>query len=148
MNFFEFNRKFQQINPDRLVQDAVLSTGDKAVLLNQEQLYKFSEDSEGKKLRPYANDEYANYKHSLNPFVGKGNPDLRLTGAFYDAFYVEVNSKTIKFDSTDAKTGKIEKKYKSKIFGLNKMNMAYFANQHVIPKIREEISLLTGLGKK
>lgn len=148
MTFLEFNSKFQRLNPDRLVKDAVLLTGDKAILLNQEQLYKFSEDSDGKKLKPYRSDEYANYKNSLNPFLGKGQPDLKLTGSFYDKAYVEVNSTTIKFDSTDTKTVQLERKYGSKIFGLNKMNLAYFANQHVIPKIREEISLLTGLGKK
>lgn len=148
MNFFEFNNKFQRLNTDRLVQDAVLLTGDKAILLNQEQLYKFSEDSEGRALKPYASGDYANYKQSLNPFLSLGQPDLRQTGAFYDAEYVEVNSKTITFGSTDEKTPSLERKYGSKIFGLTKYNMAYFANQHVIPKIREEISLFTGLGVK
>lgn len=148
MNFFQFNDKLQKLNPDRLIQDAVLLTGNKAIELNQQQLYQFSEDSEGRALKPYRRGDYAEYKASLNPFLGLGKPDLRETGAFYDAAYVEVNSKTIKFDSTDPKTEKLEKKYGSKIFGLNKNNLAFFANQHVIPKIREEISLVTGLKRK
>jgi len=144
MNFFQFNNAFQKVNADRVIQDSVLLTGDKAILLNQEQLYRLSQDSDGRQLKPYSSGDYAEYKHSINPFLSTGQPDLRETGAFYDAFQVEVNSKTIKFDSTDGKTAKLERKYSSKIFGLNKYNMAYFANQHVIPKIREELRVLTG----
>jgi len=144
MTFFEFNNKFQTVNPDRVVQDAVLLTGDKAILLNHQQLYEFSEDSEQRPLKQYASGSYAEYKAQLNPFLGLGRPDLRDTGAFYDAFEVEVNSRTITFDSTDPKSASLERKYGSKIFGLNKDNLAFFANQHVLPKVREELTLITG----
>lgn len=145
MNFFQFNEKFQKVNPDRVIMDAVLLMGNKAIELNQQQLYQYSEDSEGKPLKEYASGEYAIYKDRLNPYLGLGKSDLRETGEFYNSAYVEVDMKTIKFDSTDIKTDSLERKYGSKIFGLNKMNMAYFANQYVIPKVREEIKLLTGI---
>jgi len=59
MNFFQFNNAFQKVNADRVISDSVLLTGDKAILLNQEQLYRLSQDSDGRQLKPYASGDYA-----------------------------------------------------------------------------------------
>lgn len=143
-SFIQFNELFQKINPSELIKDAVLFTGDKAIELNQEQLYVQSEDSEGNKLKSYADENYANYKQTLNPFLPLGSPDLKETGSFYDKTYAEVTGETITINSTDFKNDSLVKKY-GKIHGLNKENLIIYGNDYVRPLILENISLATGL---
>lgn len=144
-SFISFNEKFQKIKPNELVKDAVLMTGDKAIEINQSQLYDQSEDRKQRKLQDYSDADYARYKQTLNPLLALGSPDLKETGAFYDAFYAEVSGQKITLNSTDFKTDRLVKKYGEDIFGLNPDNLVFYARNYVKPKILTDISLATGL---
>lgn len=144
-SFIAFNEKFQKIKPDELIKDAVLMTGGDAIQLNQDQLYEKSEDSKGRKLREYQDGDYAREKQTLNPFLALGQPDFKLTGDFYNDFYAEVNTKTLKISSDNFKTDDLIRRDGEDIFGLNKDNLIIYGNNYVRPKILTEISLATGL---
>lgn len=52
---------------------------------------------------PYRSPTYARYKNMLNPLAGIGNPDLRLTGAYWDSITATVQNKTIQMLALDSK---------------------------------------------
>lgn len=87
------------------------------ISLNQDQLL-LGRDSKNNEISPeYAQDEYKAYKISLNP-AGEGNVDLRNTGVFYNGFWLKVDGDKFTLYSSDAKTGRLVKKYGGDIFGL------------------------------
>lgn len=52
---------------------------------------------------PYRSREYANYKNRLNPVAGIGNPDLRLTGDYWDSITANIGKNTIQMVALDHK---------------------------------------------
>lgn len=83
--------------------------------LNTGQLLK-GVDSDFLPIHPaYRSQWYAAYKLSLNPL---GVVDLRLTGAFYDGFFIEADKFPVTFSSHDSKAPLLAEKYGSAIFGL------------------------------
>lgn len=67
---------------------------------------------------PYQSLEYAIEKHSMNPLPGEGNPDLHLTGAYYDGISTEVDDQKIKVYSTDEKGPELDLIYPDSLAGL------------------------------
>jgi len=59
---------------------------------------------------------YAEMKHEMNPLPGIGIVDLKLTGAFHDAFYFD--KEKLEVYSADSKTDDLMKRYGRYIFKL------------------------------
>lgn len=79
--------------------------------------------STGAKLRPeYSTTTYAKYKKSIGS-KSSPTPDLKLTGAFHEAFYVKPENGKIKFGSNDSKEGKLQQDYGDDIFGVTTDNL-------------------------
>lgn len=71
-------------------------------------------DADGKKIgdrKPYKSEKYAQFKTQLNPLPGKGNPDLKLKGDFYEGIKVEVQGQDLIAEGTDFKTSILESRY-------------------------------------
>jgi len=85
----------------------------------------------------YRSEGYAEFKESINPKPGKGNPDLFVTGEFYNGLFVSFNKAAYTFTvaNRDEKAPKLERKYGEKIYGLNKENKGYFATEILKPKL-------------
>lgn len=97
--------------------DSLYDTKDQYLAIQKDQLYT-GVDSRGSHLLTYKNKYYARKKNEMNPIPGYGNPDLRLTGAFYNAMKADVNSEGLTVYSTDQKAGMLEAKYGKSIFTL------------------------------
>lgn len=104
------------------VADSLNETSKQWIALNDAQMTA-GLTSENKKIGKYRSKEYADYKFQLNPFAGKGNVDLRLTGAFYRAKYVIIQGNKLISGSKDPKNDDLEDAYGEKIHGLNPANM-------------------------
>ena len=85
-------------------------------------------DADGQKIgnrKPYKTPLYAEFKNQLNPLPGRGNPDLRLRGDFYEGIKVEVRGDQLIAEGTDFKTQFLENRY-GNVVGFN-------------PEVRERI---------
>lgn len=88
----------------------------------------------------YRNPAYARKKNALNAKPGLGNPDLKLTGAFYRGITAVVSGGKIKINSTDSKTDSLKAKYdKDKMFGLYPEEMNDFIQNRLRPVFRKNI---------
>lgn len=106
------------------------------------------EDTTGHFISPgYKRQTYAEMKESMNPKPGLGNPDLFLTGEFYNSLQFNINKSQMTFtvNSKDDKATKLEKKYGEKIYGLNSENKGYFSNEILRPKIVSELRKAIGV---
>ena len=86
---------------------------------------------------PYAFDEYAEFKQTLNRKPPKGVPDLKFEGDFYSGFFIEPKQDTAWIDSRDEKTPRLERKYDN-IFGIAPENRDEFI-QIIAPDIIEKV---------
>jgi len=78
------------------------------------------ERSDGTKISPrYADSGYAAFKNARNPRAGKGTPDLKDTGDFYQGIKVRVTRQSIITSGTDEKTDALQFKYGDEIIGIN-----------------------------
>lgn len=68
---------------------------------------------------PYQSESYAEFKKTLNP---AGVVDLKLTGAFWEGFFMKADKFPITFGSTDEKTPELVEKYGEDIFGVYDKN--------------------------
>lgn len=106
------------------------------VELNQSQLLRGKTSKDGQ-VGTYVLEDYADLKYFMNPLAGHGNVDLKLTGAFYDGFFITVDNSYFTFDSKDGKTYASEsgeglglsltEKYGNDIFGLTVQNKIKYA---------------------
>jgi hypothetical protein len=113
--------------------------------LNAVQLLQ-GQSAKGKNLKSYANEEYAAYKNRLNPLPGYGNPDLRLTGAFYQGIRAEFSGGRLQITSTDSKTTDLQKKYGDEnMFGLSEKFRNEHVKENIEPVFKKEIEATTGL---
>jgi hypothetical protein len=95
----------------------IIKENEQAIIeLNQNQLLLDGKDSKGKKLPEYQSKRYKEQKRLINP---AGVTDLRLTGQFYDAFFIDTSKLPIVIDSSDSKRNDLVKKYGKDIFGLD-----------------------------
>ncbi len=78
--------------------------------LNRSQLLE-GINEEGQRIgytNPYKSLDYAIYKNELNPLAGEGNPDLRLTGDYWDSIDATIKNKEIYMIAKDEKAPKLE----------------------------------------
>jgi hypothetical protein len=96
--------------------------------------------SSGGTFRKYQSNAYARKKNAINPLPGLGNPDLKLTGAFYGGIVATVESGKLKIKSNDSKALDLEAKYgKQKIYGLQPEEMLDFVQNKVRPSFKQHI---------
>jgi hypothetical protein len=92
----------------------------------------------GGTFRKYRNAAYAKKKNLLNPLAGYNNPDLKLTGKFYDGIFAKVNNGILSVGSTDSKSQLLESEYKN-VFGLNPQEMEDFIYGRIKPSLIKNI---------
>jgi hypothetical protein len=92
-----------------LAEQTTQDTAEQLLDWNKKQLYQ-GRSAEGDAMEPYKWESYAEQKHNMNPLPGFGFPDYKLTGAFYEAFKIEVTDGVAHVFSTDSKAEKLEKR--------------------------------------
>jgi len=127
--------KLQSVTDD-VIDEGLLKVVDKnkseAIDMNTSQLFS-GKDSQGQAFGQYHSQSYAAFKLSLNP---AGVVDFKLTGAFYDGFYLRTDKFPITFDSTDEKTDKLKQLGGENIFGLDQENLEKF-RQEIKPDVQD-----------
>jgi len=122
-----------------------------AIELNQAQMLKGLKRT-GQGIGTYSTSplgqQYAEFKSSLNPEAGKGNVDLKLTGAFYKAMKMKIAGENIDIDSTDKKSKALTGKYGEDVFGLTKNNWQIWLDEVFMPDFMLEMNKATGLTVK
>ena len=126
MTLSAFQTKLSQLDVEKAAIDAVSATTETIADLNAEQMFKGLR-ADGSEITPGYSELTKEIKRA------KGQPIDRVTlfqtGAFYRGLYASVTGLNIVIGSTDAKSGKLERKYskaKGSIFGLSgKYNAEY-----------------------
>jgi hypothetical protein len=145
MTFTELNQTINRFDADKVVEDVYEETKEPLADLNAVQLLQ-GLSAKGKNLKSYANDEYAALKNRMNPLPGYGNPDLRLTGAFYRGIYSSIQGGSLSITSSDSKTADLEKKYgELNMFGLSEKYRIEHVIENIDPAFKKEIERVTGL---
>lgn len=145
MTLYELNERAKKIDVNKIIAAIVLNDSGEILKTVKGQLMQGIK-GDGAKLKEYQNPDYAAYKKELNPL---GVTDLKVTGDFHDAFFLQTD---VTFDgmqfeigSTDDKSEKLSKKYDSDIFELTKENEANYINKELNPQVLEAIQKgLTG----
>lgn len=136
--------KVQGVDLHALVELSIEATKDEIVILNRSDLVQGLR-ADGAKIGdtdPYRFQLYAEEKYGQNPIPGLGNPDLKLTGAFYQGIYVTINhgQNSFTLDSLDQKSPMLQKKYGKLIFGLTKGSKSLYALYTLKPVLFEKIN--------
>lgn len=121
------------------VREILLENEGNIILMNQRQLYDDSENADGFSIPLYNSITYALWKNQRNAGPGMMHPDLYDTGAFYRAFFLEIDKDRFELDSRDTKSGLLKEKYGENIFGLRQDHLLILANEYVIDGIIEKI---------
>jgi len=129
-------RRLKSANLEKAVLEIVREHEAQVIDLNLLQLDSGT-DNAGKPLDPpYRSAKYADFKLTLNP---KGVVDLKLTGDFWDGFFLSADQYPITFGSADIKAPELEAKYGKEIFGLDKTSMEALNKGIVLPELRARI---------
>jgi len=118
MNIFELQRNANAFNARETGREVILSSESQALIieLQKDQLMQ-GENMLGEPIEPeYRSFSYARFKNRINPRAGFGTPDLRYSGAFYNAFFFDEDDMEVY--SRDEKVERLIAKYGA-IFGLN-----------------------------
>lgn len=134
--------RFERLNTDDVIEQALTETSEQRADLNAEQMFTGVE-STGDEINPAYAFSTVQIKRQ------KGQPSdrvtLRDTGDFYRGVYSRVEGDEVVISSTDSKTGKLVEKYGPDIFGLNSTFKREYLGQSLGPVLRGKISDLTGL---
>jgi|SRR5581483_11286675 len=123
----------------------MLSVEDTAVefgKLNTDQMYAGQLNNGTPILPPYAASTIAIKKRKGQPY---DRVTLRDTGAFHNAFRLQVIGKDLIEDSDVEYAPDLEKKYSTAIWGLNEANHEEYIDNYMAPDLQEKVSELTGL---
>lgn len=112
--------------------------------LNQTQMLQ-GKTKKNEGIGSYRQPEYADFKFSLSSEAGKGNVDLRLTGAFYKAMAMKITGENIDIKSADKKAVALQSKYGTDIFGLTKDNWQIWLDEVFMPDYMLNFEKATGL---
>jgi hypothetical protein len=134
--------KFQALNTDEVIEQAFIASTDGFTDEQKKQLYA-GFDKDGNRLHKYQNNKYARVKNEMNPAPGLGNPDLKVTGAYYNGIKAAVSGLGYHIASSDDKGPDLEKKYDP--YGLGGDYRREFIKTTYRPKFRAEIRQKTGL---
>ena len=107
-----------------LMGESVTASEKDIVGILTQRLYELGEDGTGRKIgdrQPYSErlKEYARMKNEMNPQVGYGNPDLKLTGAFYEGYNLEVVGEQVVIGNSDDKNVYLVNHYGESILELS-----------------------------
>lgn len=117
MNWWEIeNKAINEIlsNLDRVNTIHIAESTGKMLDYNEAQLDQMK-NADNKTITPSYSLNYAKFK-------GFKNPNLKLSGDFRNAMYIDFKANELQFSSTDWKTGLLTDKYGPDIFGLTKEN--------------------------
>lgn len=121
-------------------------TQDQLIQKNKDQLFKQGVNKQGFQLQPtYRSAFYAQKKYQLNPSPGLSHPDLKLTGDFYNGFYLATTQNSFEIGSTDSKESTLEDIYGKDIFGITQQNLTDYSLNIFYPYLKSYITLKTGL---
>lgn len=146
-------KRFESLNTDAIIADSLEETKDSFAELNKQQM-RAGKTKTGDKIGSTTNPnnqtsnyykwkKYAAAKNDMNPLPGLGNPDLFLTGSFYDGIDVEIGSNVFDIISTDEKGPELEDKYPD-ILGLGSNFKKEYLDE-LKPVVMDKISNFTGL---
>lgn len=138
-----FTRRVQAVDIHEIIETSVEETKDEIAVLNRSDLLQGLK-ADGTKIGdtdPYRFPLYAQEKNEQNSLPGLGNPDLKLTGAFYAGINVTVNrgQNSFTIDSDDQKSGMLQKKYGNLIFGLTQASKSLYALETLKPILLEKV---------
>lgn len=95
---------------------------------------------DGDPLEPYKSAIYLDFKESLASYnAPSGIPDLFVTGDFHNAFFGKVDDEGITIDSSDEKTGELESRYSSDIFGIQPNEWEQIKRDYILPELIESL---------
>lgn len=130
-------------NVDSYGMEIITAMDDAIIEAVQDQLWH-GKDGNGHDLRPYAWDEYAEFKLTLNPL---GVTDLKFHGFFYDAMRVQILSKnSFSVVSDDRKFESLMEKYGYDTMVVGEEKIMLLRQTEFLPKLMQLISDLTGVG--
>lgn len=113
----ELNDIWQKLDIYKVIGEIIVENKDLIVDLNKEQLLD-GFNADGNRLQSYRNKYYARRKFKQNPKPGEGNPDLFLTGRFFEGFKLELSGdRSFDLFSIDSKYKELTAKYPG-VFGL------------------------------
>lgn len=138
-------KKVQAVNIELIASESIDNTKEVLKTKQRDQLFH-GLDSTGKPInKKYQNNKYARVKNEMNPLPGLGVPDLKLTGSFYNEMFVDVRSSSFVLDSADQKSGNLQVKYGTNIFGLGPNAKKEYIKESLRPEFRKKIKVITGL---
>lgn len=109
----------------------------------QREQLRHGTSAKGGRLRPYRSPAYAKKKAAMNSLPGYGNPDLKLTGAFYRGIKINITGSKIRLYSTDQKAPMLLQKYsEDAVFGLTPPNLADFTETKYKPAYKQNLQPL------
>lgn len=139
MDFGEFRELLTGLDVQTTAEEAIDATLDRMAARNREQLRQ-GYTSTGKRLRPYRQYTYAQYKNLLNPLPGLWNPDFILTGAFTERIEAERVGDTIGVHSYDPKAPDLElRDSPDEIYGLGEEQHNLYVEEDLQPSFMEGI---------
>lgn len=144
MTITSLYQKVQSLDTNQIITNSLEQTKEAIANLNVEQMHK-GLNANGEPIGAYRNEVYAEIKHRLNPLPGFGVPDLKLTGAFYQATSASISGDRIITDSGDSKSAKLQAKYGKQIFGLSGVYKREYLNESLGPTFRKSITSVIGL---
>lgn len=141
-------KRFENLDTDQICEQTLEDSKEAIADINAEQLSKGISAS-GEPFRPYQNEQYADYKHKLNPVPGYGNPDYILTGSFVRKIVASVSGDGFSITSTDSKTQDlINRDPANPPFQLSEKFKAEAMRSVVRPAFKSKIQAATGLSMK
>jgi hypothetical protein len=99
-------RRIEAANVDQALHNAFSESADAIEEKNRQQLFE-GYDKNQERLKPYRRPRYARVKNAMNPLPGYGNPDFKVTGAFYRGIEVRVEGQEIITNLTDSKSDEL-----------------------------------------
>jgi hypothetical protein len=102
-------RAIQSLDLPTIGEQVLENQADIILQRNKDQLYR-GETTDGGRLPPYKSEAYAIEKNILNPLPGLGHADHYLTGAFYEAFVVDISGGVLHIESHDPKALTLEER--------------------------------------
>jgi len=142
MTIAELNRRINSVKIVELAEESLRENKDYVLNANKDQLLD-GERADGTRIVPkYVSKSYAKWKHKINNRAGEGTPDLRLTGRFYEKFFINIlGQNRYIISSLDDKTKMLSDKYDYKIFGLNTDNSEEIGKRYVQPTFIKRLKL-------
>lgn len=142
MTVLEAYELVKAVDIDWLLDETLSAISNRVIELNTFQL-DYGLNAKGGRFQSYKTQRYATKKNKMNPRPGFGNPDLKLTGAFWAALKTDIRAGVMDIYSTDHKAEFLSDRYAS-IYGLTEESMGVIRAEAVLiftHKLRSEIGL-------